>query len=271
MYILLILLITSLHLSYAGPLMRIAHRGAPHFAPENTLASFEKAIELKSNFLELDVHQTKDFELVVLHDTKVDRTTNGHGHVFDITLQELQKLDAGGWFDQKFKDHKIPTLAPVLDLLIKNPQLKAIIELKDGDSVYPGMEKRVVDLITNKKLDSQVIFKSFDPEVLARLKKMAPDISSLYVFVASFPAMSLTINTSLAFHSALDVEAQILQIHYYFLTQSFVQKAHAKGYKVVAWGVETKKHMQKCLEMQVDGIETDRLDLLDEVTQNFKI
>lgn len=252
-------------MAFGESFMRIAHRGAPNYAPESTLPSFQKAIELKSNYLELDVHQTSDNVLVIMHDTSVNRTTNGKGKIKDFTFAEIQKLDAGGWFSEEFKNEKIPTLDVVLDLLISNPELKAIIELKNGDSLYPGMEKRVADIVHNKGLEKQIIFKSFDPEVLARLKKISPSTTSLYVFILSIPSLPFTINTSLSFQSPFTVDTQYLQAHYYFLTENFVKEAHEKGYKVVAWGVDTEKHMHKALDMSVDGIETDYLDLLEKV------
>lgn len=251
--------------------MRIAHRGAPSFAPENTLLSFEKAITLKANYLELDVHQTHDNALIVLHDSDVNRTTNGKGKVLNLTLDEIQKLDAGAYFGKEFKNQHIPTLDTVLELLVLKPELKAIIELKGGDDIYPGMEKRVVEMIKQKKLYSQVIFKAFDPAVLARMKVLCPSVPSLYVFLLSLPFIPLTINTSISFQSPFEVPTQILQSHYYFLTKGFVQEAHSKGYKVVAWGVDSEKHMLKSLEMGVDGIETDRLDLLDQVITQHQI
>ena len=90
--------------------MVIGHRGAKGYAPENTIPSFEKGIECKANMIEFDVRLTKDGHTVIMHDTTVDRTTDGTGLVAQLTLKQIKKLDAGAWFSPKFKDTKVPTL-----------------------------------------------------------------------------------------------------------------------------------------------------------------
>src|SRR5712691_9435510 len=95
--------------------MVIAHRGASFYAPENTFAAFDLAIEMGVSHIELDVHSTIDDHIVVIHDETVDRTTNGSGPVTSHTLGALAKLDAGSWFDEKFAGEQIPTFADVLD------------------------------------------------------------------------------------------------------------------------------------------------------------
>src|SRR3712207_5048900 len=109
----------------------MAHRGAAAYAPENTIAAFTKAIEMKADAIELDIHLSKDDHIVVIHDEKVDRTTNGKGLVMEFTLEELKRLDAGSWFNKEFKNEKIPTLREVLELVAyKNIDLN--IEIKAG-------------------------------------------------------------------------------------------------------------------------------------------
>ena len=92
----------------------IAHRGASGYAPENTLASMELAIKLGCDAIELDIHLTKDQQIVVCHDFTVDRTTNGRGEIENLTLEDIKKLDAGSWFSDEFKGEKIPTLEEVI-------------------------------------------------------------------------------------------------------------------------------------------------------------
>jgi glycerophosphoryl diester phosphodiesterase len=93
----------------------IAHRGASSYAPENTFAAFDLAVEMGIGEIELDVHFTKDSQIIVIHDETLDRTTNSTGPVCDWTLEELQSLDAGSWFDEKFSGEKIPALGETLD------------------------------------------------------------------------------------------------------------------------------------------------------------
>src|SRR5699024_1345628 len=97
-------------------MVNIAHRGASGYAPENTMAAFDKAFEMKADYIEIDVQMTKDKELVAIHDTTVNRTTNGVGAVGDYTLEELQKIDAWSWFSDDFSSEQIPIFGEILDI-----------------------------------------------------------------------------------------------------------------------------------------------------------
>src|SRR5687767_2479124 len=93
----------------------VAHRGASGYAPENTIAAFDKGVEMKADYIEIDVQRSKDGELVIIHDTKVDRTTDGTGNVKDLTFEQIRSLDAGSWKGEQFKGEKIPTFDEILD------------------------------------------------------------------------------------------------------------------------------------------------------------
>ncbi len=120
----------------------LAHRGASAYAPENTMAAFKKAIEMNADGIELDVHLSKDGYIVIIHDERVDRTTDGKGEVKDFSLDELKKLDAGSWFSDEYKGEKIPTLEELLSL-IKNTEIYLNIEIKAGYRVYPDIEEKL--------------------------------------------------------------------------------------------------------------------------------
>jgi len=242
---------------YAQPLV-VAHRGASAYAPENTIAAFELAIELGADALELDLRQTKDSVLVVLHDSNVDRTTNGKGSVNNFTFSQLQKLDAGSWFDQKFTDQKIPSLQEVIDLLDDSTLI--IIELKEGNETYPGIEERLVELVKQNKIEAQTILKSFDPNVLERLRTIEPDIALLYVYTLRIPWLGMIIDRGVTFDTVYDLDVEYLQPHRFFLSKSFVNDAQAKGFKIISWGVNSTEAINESLEYGVDGIETDYPD-----------
>src|SRR3712207_1869075 len=123
-----------------GPYV-IGHRGAAGYAPENTMVSFERALALRADAIELDVHPTKDGSLVVIHDPTLDRTTSGHGPVVEHTLAEIRALDAGSWFHPSFKDERVPTLDEVLDWARRRTPV--VIEIKQGPVFYPGVEELV--------------------------------------------------------------------------------------------------------------------------------
>ena len=127
-----------------------AHRGSSGTHPENTLPAFAEAVRVNADGIELDVHLTEDGELVVIHDEEVDRTTNGKGLVREKTLEEIKKLNAGLWFNDKFPAAKIPTLKEVLDLLLqKNYRGTVMIEIKTDKYEYAGIEEKVSKLLTN--------------------------------------------------------------------------------------------------------------------------
>jgi len=244
----------------------VAHRGASAYAPENTLASFELAIDLGADALELDLRQTKDSVLVVLHDDDIDRTTNGRGNVKEFTFSELQKFDAGSWFGKEFSDQKIPSLQEVIDLLDDTTII--IIELKEGNETYPGIEEQVVEIVKQNNIESRTVLKSFDPNVLERLRIIEPSIPLLYVYAVRIPWLGMIIDRGVTFDSVYDLDVEYLQPHRFFLSKSFVEDAHAKGFKVISWVVNSTEAINESLDYGVDGIETDYpdevLELIDE-------
>ncbi len=241
----------------------IAHRGASAYAPENTISAFKKAFELGVDILEIDVHQTNDRELVVLHDGTVNRTTNGKGKVKNISFEELRKLDAGSWFSNDFIGEKIPSLREVFE--ITPDSIILLIEIKKGSKTYPGVEKRVVQLIKEYKFENRVILKSFDDKTLQELKNLAPEIPRLKVFVGQISFLNIVVDYTLNFGNVLDDDVQYIQAHWFGVTKCFIAKAHKKGYKVYVWDVNNEKRMKELILMGVDGIETDYPDLLKKV------
>lgn len=157
-------------LQFEPPL--IAHRGASAFAPENTLASFTKAVQLKANWIEFDVQEAACGELVVFHDETLDRTTNGKGKLDHYPYTHLKTLDAGSWFDPIFAGEHIPTLAEALSFICDHG-ISANIELK---AAIAGNQfiKRVRELITYYQPQSTLLFSSFDWTLLAQLRQTDP-------------------------------------------------------------------------------------------------
>lgn len=154
-----------------------AHRGASGTFPENTIASFKETATLPIYGVEFDVHMTADQELVVIHDEKIDRTSNGNGYVKDMSLTELKMYDFGSWFSSDFKGETIPTLKEVLDVF-KVTDHKINIELKSDIFPYDGMVEKVMALIFEMQLESRVILSSFDHSAIQLVKKLAPSIET---------------------------------------------------------------------------------------------
>jgi len=154
--------------------LNIAHRGASLAAPPNTLAAFEKAIELGADGVELDVHLSADGVPVVIHDFTVDAITDGSGRVAELTLTQLKQLDAGSSFDPAFGGERVPTLEEVLKHIGNRVLLN--IELKTTSLCDKGLEQAVITLVEHHGLIERVLLSSFNPFALRRAKRIAPHI-----------------------------------------------------------------------------------------------
>ncbi|MDD0851623.1 glycerophosphodiester phosphodiesterase family protein [Halobacteriovorax sp. GB3] len=252
------LLFTIIHAKIAvANVLPIAHRGASAYAPENTVSAIKKAIELGAKYIEIDVHMTKDGEVVAIHDSTIDRTSSGSGKVSDLNLTKLKEIDFGSWFSSKFKDERIPTLEEVLKITGNKSVL--IIELKNGHDDYPNIEKKIVNLVEKMGLGESVILKSFSFEILNRFKQLAPDLERLY---CTFGGTSwVTLDNFLRFKNIFKGSSfQYLQVHKYFLTDWIVSEARKRNIKVVVWDVHDKATMSEMVEKGVDFIESDNPD-----------
>jgi glycerophosphoryl diester phosphodiesterase len=232
----------------------LAHRGASHAAPENTMAAFRLAAEMSADGLELDVRLSKDGETVVIHNPRVDQTTDGSGRVADLTLAELQELDAGGWFAPEFAGERIPTLAQVLGEL--GSRLALDIELKTGELLASGLEAEVVRLIEDSNLAHQVAVSSFNPLALWRVRRLNRFIATGLVYAPDQPRYLRDrwlgpLVRPTALHPRWDM-----------LDQERVAAAQRRGLKVIPWTCNDADTALRLAGWGVDGIITDRPDLL---------
>jgi glycerophosphoryl diester phosphodiesterase len=226
----------------------IAHRGASSYAPENTVAAFDLALQMGARHLELDVHLTCDDHLVVIHDDTVDRTTNGTGPVADQTLAALQMLDAGAWFGEAFAGARIPTLAEVLTRYRGRAHLH--IELKGHTAHLP---QRTVDLVRAHGMAPHVTFTSFQQAHLQTMRAYAPDLPTGWLVGAISDAV-------IAQAHALGC-AQLCP-HASLVTPGLVQRLHAEGLRVRAWGVANDALMRQVVEAGADGMTVNFPDKL---------
>src|SRR3989344_286919 len=177
----------SLHILYINNLMfklkqsspracwLVGHRGAMGHAPENTLASFDLARQMGAEFVECDVHLSADKEVVVVHDERVDRTTDGAGLIKNLKLSQIKKLDAGSWYSKKFKGEKVPSLRELLSWLkhktsLNKYQMGVAIEIKNEPVRYRDIAERLSDVLTETGMASRVVVISFDHGVVKQLK-----------------------------------------------------------------------------------------------------
>lgn len=150
-----------------------AHRGASAYAPENTIAAFRLAVEMGADGVELDVHESSDGKLMVIHDETVDRTSNGTGRVVDMTCEELKKLDFSNGFE-KYDGARIPTLKEVYGLL-KNTELTINVEIKCDVVVYWGIWDKLVELENEMGMNGRIHYSSFNHYVLMELRRIKPE------------------------------------------------------------------------------------------------
>lgn len=217
-------------------LWRIGHRGACGHAPENTLASMRKALEIGVDGFEFDIQMSKDSIPVVIHDDTLERTTNGKGKVSDFSLKELQKLDAGN-------HEKIPSLQDVIDMADKRTRL--FIELKAEDATKP-----VTDIVTNAVKHGgwdyeQFFICSFNHQQIALSRKLLPEVRTCAVLVG--------IPVTLA-EIAVSAGAWALSSAIHHTNRALVDDARTRGLKVMVWTADKPEEIEKARALKVDGI-----------------
>lgn len=154
----------------------VAHRGSSGNRPENTLPAFAEAVRVGADVIELDVHLSKDGQLIVMHDEEVDRTTNGKGFIREKTLEEIKRLNAGSWFNAKYQATKVPTLREVLDLLLmRNYRGVLTIELKTDNYHYPDIEEKTSQLIQSQEWPFEHWYCSFNVNSLDIIHRLEPE------------------------------------------------------------------------------------------------
>ena len=227
-----------------------AHRGYSAKYPENTMISFRSAMDYAVDGIELDVHMTKDGHIVVIHDEKVNRTTNGKGYVKDMTLEEIRKLDAGSKFNPLFKGEKIPLLEEVIQL-IEGTNLKLNIELKSDVFPYYGMDMEVLKLVEKYSMQHRTIISSFDHETLKRISEVAP-------YIEAAPLFSNIIVEPWIYAEKNGADA--IRISGYFMMRQTAIDALKKGAKVRVYTINDVEHMELLWNAQVAGFFTDEVE-----------
>jgi Glycerophosphoryl diester phosphodiesterase len=228
-----------------------AHRGASAYMPENTLAAFKKAIELGADGIELDVHVSSDGHLMVIHDEKVDRTSNGKGLVKEKTFNELKSLDFGSWFSSDYKNEKIPELNEVLDLISQWHGMLNI-EVKNGPVFYPGIEKMVIDAVASYNMIKRVIVSSFNHYSLVEIKKLCPGIKTAPLYMEGLyePWVYAKHMGAGAIHPA-----------FYSIIPEIVSECGKNGIAVNPFTVDQPQYIKMLTIAGVDGIITNVPDI----------
>ena len=252
--------------------VNVAHQGASAYVPENTLEAYKRALELGAGGLEMDVHLTRDGRLVVIHDDTVDRTTDGSGLVRDMTLAELQALDAGYNFTTDGETYKfrgqgirVPTLNEVYK---EFPSATVNVEIKESQT---GVEKALLRVIDEAGAADRTIAASSSTPVIERFRDLSGgrirtaasrrEVSVFYV--ASRLRLERLVRPS---YDALQVPPSYENTR--IITRRFVDAAHNRGVRVDAWTINEAAEMRRLRDLGVDSVMTDQPDVLHEVLES---
>ena len=220
----------------------VAHRGAAGAAPENTLAAIERAIADETDWVEIDVQESRDGEVIVVHDSDFMKLAGDPIKVWEGDLARLQQIDVGSWFDPQFGDQRVPTLAQVLEL-IKAADSRLVIELK-----YYGhdqqLEQRVVEAVEAADMADKVAIMSLKLAGVRKLKAMRPEWTGGLL-------------AATAIGDITRLEADFLAVNQNMASRRFIERAHAAGKEVFVWTVNDALSLSHWMSMGVDGVITD--------------
>ncbi len=223
-----------------------AHRGSSMLAPENTLAAIHRAIADGADYVELDVRQTADGELVLLHDRDLLRIAGVARNVWEMTFDELRELDAGRWFDPAFTGERVPTLGEAIAALRGRAGL--YLEIKPSPH-SPDLTREVIRALQREDFVADTVLAALDPGILREARRLAPGLRT-----------SLLLHTAIGRPEREDVDA--LALRDALVTPAMIQRARRHGLEVHVWTVNDPRAMSRFIDMGVDHIITDRPDVL---------
>ncbi|HUP88596.1 MAG TPA: glycerophosphodiester phosphodiesterase [Longimicrobiales bacterium] len=238
----------------------IGHRGAAGHAPEHTFASYDLAATIGVDYLEQDLQMTSDGVLVCMHDPTLDRTTNGHGDVIAHTIDDVQKLDAGTWFNKSFEGEHVPTLRQVFQRY--GSKHNYYIETKNPEEA-PGMEQAVLDLINEFKLRDgavqrwQVLIQSFSRASLLKIKSLDPELPLIQLIGKEHDSPAIQAELDIIKTYAVGIGPSRLSVD-----APLVDAVHAHNLHIHPYTVNEVSEMQRMMELGVDGMFSDFPDRL---------
>ena len=231
----------------------LAHRGASHAAPQNTLAAFALARQMGADGVELDTSLTRDNVPVVIHDLSLDATTNGSGPVNALDLRAIKELDAGSHFSAQYKGEKVPTLDEVFETI--GPDLVVNVELKSKSWRTDGLERIVAEIIRRHNAAGRVIVSSFNPFALRRFRPLAPEIPLGYLYSEDEPIYLRRGWLMVGFpHEARHP-------HYSMIDAGYMAWAKQRGYHVNTWTVDDATRIVELRNLGVDAIISNEPDV----------
>lgn len=238
----------------------LAHRGASAYAPENTLPAFQLACEMGADGFELDVHLTKDQQVVVIHDETIDRTSNGTGNVEEMTYEKLLDLDFSN-NKEGYKEVKIPLLEEVFELASKN-NMFVNVEIKEDryKESYPIIEK-VLEIEKKYHMTGKVAYSSFNHYILKELKKISTNIPTGILYDCGMVDI---------WEYSKKLKAQAIHPYYRCLqNRKIVEECKKRNIIIRPWTIDREEDIRYFLELEVDAIISNRPDIVKRIKNNF--
>jgi glycerophosphoryl diester phosphodiesterase len=245
----------------------VGHRGASGYAPETTIESYRMAIQMGADFVETDVHRSRDGVLVAIHDADVRRTTNGKGFVADHTLAELKALDAGSWFNKAFPEKarpdyiglRVPALREIMNV-VQESSAGLFIEIKEPEryqqsaiSRLPDLESTLLSLIHSSHRKNRTHVLSFSADSLRKIKELDASVPTVFLAAKS---------NENPVQATLDIPADELGILHTLATPAHIEEAHRSGILISVWTVDQPEDMKRMIALGVDRITTNYPDRL---------
>ena len=247
----------------------IAHQGGDGLWPSDTMFAFERAAEMGVDVLEMDMHSTSDGVLVLMHDSTVDRTTNGTGRINDMTLADLKALDAGyNWSEddgQTFPFRDMGITAPTVEEVFTTfPDYRLNIEIKQAE---PSITEPFCQMIRDHQMENKVLVPSFSQEVVNEFRQVCPEVATS---AGESEVITFFVLSKLFLENIYSPEATALQVPesrfgLTVLSKRLIDAAHKRNLQVHPWTIDDVEDMQRMLDMGVDGIITDRPDRMMEL------
>lgn len=236
--------------------IRVAHRGASAYAPENTIAAFRKAIEIGVDCIELDVHICKSGEIIVMHDPTLDRTTDLSGKISETPLEEIKRADAGAWFDEGFSGEPVPTLEEALNFI--GERAITVVEIKDK-----WIADQVLETIRKADATERVVVISFHPEALDGIRRGGSSIPT-GLLIGESPEDEIT-QAMRFIKTAAEVGAGMISLNHNLIRPRLAYEIRRRGFGLWAWTVDEINRMRELVRIGVMGITSNRPDLLNQI------
>ena len=249
--------LSELDYFYGGRRLNFAHRGARLHAPENTLPAFEKTLSLGIDGAELDVQLTTDGVVVVFHDQRLSRTSDGEGILTEKTLAELRELDAGYYFSQEYQGTKIPTLDEVFELV--GQKLLINVELKSV-SLTPSLAEAVDRVIKRHNMERRVLISSFNPIQLRHARRVSPQIPRGFLHTTGNAAWLWKVRALAGDRVANHPDVALVN-------EAYIVEAHRRDQAVNVWGVAEVSSVRRLCRLGVDMIVNDCPELVQKIFQ----